>query len=132
MSHAPAPGSIGWIDLTIDDASTLRDFYQSVVGWSVSEVSMGAYADFCMHPAGEGAGPVAGICHATGPNSGVPPVWLIYITVTDLDASLAHCSARGGEVVAGPRSIDGSGRMAVIRDPAGACCALFEHGASGR
>lgn len=124
---APAPvGSIGWVDLTVEEASNLRDFYQKVVGWSVSSVPMGDYEDYCMHPAGDEAGPVAGICHARGPNADLPPQWLIYLTVADLDASLAACSATGGAVVAGPRSLGGSGRVAVIRDPAGAVCALFQ------
>ena len=82
------PGQIGWIDLTVPDASAVRDFYQSVTGWTPSPVDMGGYQDFCMHPAGE-AQPVAGICHARGHNEGLPPVWLVYITVDDLD----HASA---------------------------------------
>ena len=26
-------GSIGWVDLSVDDAHGLRDFYAAVVGW---------------------------------------------------------------------------------------------------
>src|ERR1035438_2493750 len=78
------PGQIGWIDLTVPDAAGLRDFYQAVTGWTHSPVKMGRYHDFCMHPPGD-AQPVAGICHAKGENVGLPPVWLIYITVDDLD-----------------------------------------------
>ena len=58
--------------------------------------------------------------------AGIPPVWMIYIVVADLDASLAQCRARGGEVVGEPREMGGVGRFAFIRDPAGAPCALFE------
>jgi len=47
------PGQIGWIDLTVPDATALRDFYQGVTGWTPSSVDMGGYQDFCMHPAGE-------------------------------------------------------------------------------
>ena len=31
------------------------------------------------------AQPVSGICHARGSNADLPPVWLIYITVADLE-----------------------------------------------
>src|ERR1019366_6647750 len=86
----PAIGTIGWIDLTIPNAVEVRDFYQAVTGWAVSEVPMGEYSDFCMLPAKDAA-PVAGICHARGPNAEIPPQWLIYITVADLDASVARC-----------------------------------------
>jgi predicted enzyme related to lactoylglutathione lyase len=129
MSSKPAVGSISWFDLTVADATSVRDFYKAVVGWTTSDVAMGEYADYCMHPLAEGAGPVAGVCHARGENADLPPVWMLYITVADLDASVAECASRGGTVVRPPKSIGSYGRMAVIRDPAGAVCALFEHAA---
>ncbi len=30
-------GKIGWIDMTVDDATGLRDFYQKVIGWNVED-----------------------------------------------------------------------------------------------
>ncbi len=46
-------GRIGWIDMTTDDASGVRDFYQAVVGWRVEDTSMGDYSDYAMmSPAG--------------------------------------------------------------------------------
>jgi predicted enzyme related to lactoylglutathione lyase len=118
-------GHIGWVDLTATDAVPLRDFYQSVTGWTPSQVDMGGYSDFCMHPPGE-AQPVAGICHARGVNADLPPLWLIYITVEDLDGSLRRVEAGGGKVRLPARSMGAMGRFAVIQDPAGAVCALFE------
>ena len=47
------------------------------------------------------------------------------ITVEDLDHSLEHCQRLGGSVVAPPRSY-GGGRYCVIKDPAGAVCALYQ------
>jgi predicted enzyme related to lactoylglutathione lyase len=29
-----AVGTIGWIDLTVPDAKSLRDFYSAVTGWT--------------------------------------------------------------------------------------------------
>ena len=34
-------GKIGWIDMTVENAAELRDFYSAVVGWRHEEVSMG-------------------------------------------------------------------------------------------
>jgi predicted enzyme related to lactoylglutathione lyase len=31
---APAIGQIGWVDLTVPNATTVRDFYQHVTGWT--------------------------------------------------------------------------------------------------
>ncbi len=116
-------GTFGWHDLTVEDASAVRDFYVEVVGWRSSGVSMGDYEDFAMlTPSGD---PVGGVCHARGPNADLPPAWLVYVHVDDLDASLATAERMGGKVIAGPRPI-ADDRMAVIEDPAGAVIALYE------
>lgn len=117
-------GKIGWVDLTVPEAGALRDFYGAVVGWRSEGVEMGGYEDYCMLPAEGGA--VAGVCHARGANAGLPAQWLIYVTVADLEESLRQCRARGGTVLREPRGLGGQGRFAVIRDPAGAVCALFQ------
>lgn len=122
--HNPKTGTIGWIDLTVPNAGRVRDFYVAVVGWKSSDVSMGDYADYCVSPPA-GGDPVAGICHARGPNMGIPPQWLIYINVDNLDESIKRCRELGGIVVCPERDM-GSGRMCIIQDPAGAVAALFE------
>lgn len=124
MSGKKTIGSIGWIDLTVDDAESVRDFYRDVVGWSSAPVDMGDYSDFNMSPQ-EGE-PVAGVCHARGSNAELPPQWMIYIHVADLDQSLEACRKGGGAVIAGPKSAGPTGRYAVIRDPAGAVAALWQ------
>ena len=121
----PAIGTIGWIDLTVANAVEVRDFYQAVTGWAVSEVPMGGYNDFCMRPTGA-AEPVAGICHAQGVNAGIPTVWLIYITVADLDESIARCRSLGGKILRPAVSMGPKARFCVIQDPAGAVAALYE------
>jgi predicted enzyme related to lactoylglutathione lyase len=103
----------------------VRDFYQSVTGWTPSPVDMGGYQDFCMHPAGE-AQPVAGICHARGHNEGLPAVWLVYITVEDLDHAIRRCLELDGKLLRQATNMGPSGRFCVIQDPAGAPCALYE------
>ena len=126
MSEAPSStsGTIGWRDLTVDDAESLRDFYQEVVGWKATPMDMGDYNDFVMSAA-DGT-QVAGLCHARGDNAGLPAQWLLYINVTDLDASVASCKQLGGQVLGAIRTIAGHGRTCVIQDPAGAVAALFE------
>ncbi len=121
----PVMGRIGWIDLTVDDAARVRDFYARVTGWTPEAADMGDYSDFSMLDAA--GDPAAGVCHARGANADQPPQWMIYVYVADLDASLAACRAAGGEVVAGPKS-HGAARFAVIRDPAGAVAGLYQAG----
>lgn len=117
-------GKIGWIDLTVGEAEPVRDFYRAVVGWTSEGVEMGGYQDYCMLQADGTA--VAGVCHARGTNAGLPAQWLIYITVADLAHSLERCLALGGEVLRPVKGLGGQGRFAVVRDPAGAVCALFQ------
>ena len=128
MEPTQDPGTIGWIDLTVPDAERVRDFYAEVVGWRPEPVDMGGYSDFVMKSSG--GAPSAGVCHARGTNAGLPGQWLIYIHVEDLARSLERCRTQGGTVVAGPKTLGESGRYAVIRDPAGAVCALFQAGAA--
>jgi predicted enzyme related to lactoylglutathione lyase len=123
MGGTPRPGTITWTDLTVENADQLRDFYEAVAGWAPEAVSMGSYSDYSMNDAnGEAA---AGICHARGGNADLPPQWLVYITVEDLDHSIAECQRLGGSTIVPPRSYAG-GRYCVIKDPAGAVCALYQ------
>lgn len=124
MSEAGEIGKIGWIDITVDDAEGLRDFYAQVTGWKPEPVDMGEYSDFNMTLPASGT-PAAGICHARGGNTNLPRQWLIYIVVADADASAVACTEKGGKVLIGPKDM-GGGRFAVIEDPSGAVAALYQ------
>lgn len=124
---APAVGSIGWFDLTVENADEVREFYRRVVGWTETPLDMGGYSDHCMNQPDDGK-TVAGICHARGVNAGIPPQWLIYITVADLDESLKQVTELGGKVLCPIRNAGGGARMAVVQDPAGAVSALYQAG----
>lgn len=117
-------GSVGWFDLTVPDAEGVRKFYEAVVGWKTQPIEMEGYSDYCMVPP-EGDQPVSGICHARGPNLGLPASWMIYITVQDIAQSVTACRAAGGDIIREPREMGGA-QVAVIRDPAGAVCALYQ------
>lgn len=105
------------------DAEQVRSFYEAVVGWTHSSEDMGGYEDY--HMIAHDGSPVTGICHPRGVNADLPAQWLIYFQVADMDAAMAACVGNGGSVVAGPRKM-GDAMFAVIRDPAGAVCALWD------
>jgi len=123
---AASVGRISWLDLTVSDALATRDFYQEVVGWSTQDVEMedasGRYADYTL--SGSDGSPAAGICHARGVKSGLPPVWMIYLPVGDLAESLRRVQDEGGEILKATQGSDGEHTYAVIQDPVGACVAL--------
>jgi uncharacterized protein len=117
-------GTINWVDLTVENAEEIRDFYHKVVGWKVETFKMGEYDDYCMNQPVSNRN-LAGICHKQGANADLPSQWLMYITVESLENSLHYCQDMGGKVLTDIRDV-GNGRYAVIQDPAGAVAALFE------
>ena len=127
MSTSPQPpvGSIGWFDLTVPNADQVRDFYAAVVGWKWTALDMNGYSDYCMNLPSTGD-TVAGICHTRAVNASMPPHWLLYITVANLEQSLKHVEELGGKAIVPIRGHAGQGRFVVIQDPAGAVVALYE------
>jgi predicted enzyme related to lactoylglutathione lyase len=124
MSDASDVGKIGWIDMTVENASGVRDFYKAVVGWETEDIDMGGYSDYVMKMPASGDG-VAGVCHARDSNADLPSGWMIYIVVADVEKSAATCVANGGQVVLEPRGLSG-GRFCVIKDPGGSVAALYQ------
>jgi hypothetical protein len=124
MSTRPAVGTIAWRDLTVENAEKVRDFYVKVAGWRFEPVDMGGYSDFNMFAPGAD-NPVAGICFQRGQNMDLPSQWLMYIVVENLEAAARLCTDLGGQMVTAPSGM-GPGKFCVIRDPAGAVCALYQ------
>ncbi|WP_281558874.1 VOC family protein [Thalassomonas sp. RHCl1] len=117
-------GELAWIDLTVGNAIEVKDFYQQVIGWQAEAVDMGEYNDYSMnHP--ETNEPVTGICHARGVNADLPASWLPYFLVADIEQAAKQVVAQGGELLTEIKSMGGADRYVVIKDPAGAACALY-------
>ena len=116
------PGDIVWTDLTVPNATELKEFYREVAGWDVEPLGMGEYDDYVMKTS-EGTG-VAGVCHARGSNANIPQQWLVYVAVEDVQARVNSCLKLGGKVIDGPRKM-GNKDFACIQDPAGAVLALI-------
>lgn len=119
----PAPGSILWRDLTVADVEPVKRFYEGVAGWRLTEHPMGGYSDYNVYPGGSEEC-IAGICHARGANANIPPQWLMYISVPDVNAAAKKAVELGGRVIDGPRSM-GNHTFCVVKDPAGAVVALI-------
>lgn len=117
-------GVITWRDLTVSNAEEVKKIYEEIIGWTFEPVSMGDYDDYVMKSPTSDM-PVAGICHARGTNKDIPPQWLIYITVEDIDKSSSRCVELGGKILVEPKSMGSYGRFCVIEDQSGAVAALF-------
>ena len=112
------PGRFVWHDLTTDDPASARKFYAALLGWEYSDTTV-LGRPYSVARLGKKA--VGGI-HAPNPEKAgkTPSHWLSYMSVADVDATVAKAKAEGGAVLAGPVEIGKIGRAAVLRDPQGA------------
>ena len=119
-------GHIAWLDLTITNAASTAEFYKQVVGWSVQDLAMKHeaidYADYLMQ--GPNGKAIAGVCHARGVNLELPPVWLLYLPVGDMQESLRLVPELGGTVLRSIKGKDGAYVYAAIQDPVVAVFAI--------
>jgi predicted enzyme related to lactoylglutathione lyase len=118
-------GSIVSADLTVSNASQLKDFYAQVIGWTPEELKMGdnhGYADYVMKDSGGNW--AGGVCEAKGVNTGIPPQWIVYINVRDIKDSVEKCKEFGGEIVKEAFDADGNYIYAMLKDPFGAILAV--------
>lgn len=117
-------GGISWVDLTAENAGVVRDFYAEVVGLIPQDIPMDGYNDFVMTSPTD-ADAAVGICHAKGPNKEMPPQWLVYFNVDDVEQALIKCQNSGGKVLREMTDM-GSFEFGVLQDPAGAIAGVIK------
>lgn len=74
-----------------------------------------------------GEASVGGIMRIPAEAQGMPPSWGVYVTVDNVDETLARAEKLGGTVVMPPMDVPGVGRMAVVRDPQGATLSVITY-----
>jgi len=119
-------GEMAWLDLTVANATEVQGFYQKVIGWQADETPVGDYHDYTM-TIPETGDAVSGICHSKGINSDIPAAWLPYFLVASISDSIIAVNAQGGELLTDIK-LAGKDQYIVIKDPAGAVCALYQKG----
>ena len=124
MSTENARGRFVWHDLLTTDPEAAKAFYTAVVGWGTTIWDQ-MDPPYTMWTAGEK--PIGGILQkpAEALAAGAKPEWLAYVTVPDVDATIARAQELGGKVMAPPRDIPTVGRFAVLADPQGAFIAPY-------
>lgn len=116
--------SFDWADLTVPNASEIVNFYKDILGYNVDKVSMGDYDDYCLIDSSNV--PVAGVCHGKGVNKDIPPFWIIYFKIDDLDKSLNSLLEKGGTKITEPKNMGDDIKYCIVKDPNGTPFALFE------
>lgn len=113
-------GSPSWLQHSSQDPVAARKFYQTVLGWTVSEMPMKDGSTYAVIDVGDG--PVGGFSPMPG-NGG----WLTYITVDDVDTRLEKAKTAGATIISEAMTVPGVGRMATITDPFGARIAFIDY-----
>jgi uncharacterized protein len=117
------PGTICWIDLASTDADLATEFYCGLFGWTATEPAEDAGGYRMLLRDGR---QVAGLAPCWGDTDSSS--WSTYVASSDADATCAAALASGGEVVMDAMDVLEAGRMAILRDPAGAQVSVWQPG----
>ena len=114
----PLQGSNVWYELMTTDPDAATEFYGDVVGWTIGERIPGDQ-DYRMIGRSDGgfAGGVLGLTSEMQQH-GAKPIWLGYIGVDDVDATVSKIEAKGGKTLMPAFDIP-QGRIAMVADPQG-------------
>jgi uncharacterized protein len=115
-------GRFIWYDLMTNDLANARKFYSDIIGWKTKPYPGGSYELWSAPDAD-----VGGLMEQTSGERAarVPPMWLGYIAVDNVDGKADRAVKMRGKVLSPPRDIPDVGRFAVVSDPQGAAFALF-------
>ncbi len=109
-------GDFIWYELVTPDPDGAQAFYAPMLGWTVKSAGL-PDSDYRLAASFESE--VAGIMK-TPAGAPMPPAWLGYVGVNDVDTMAASIIDGGGAVHKAANDIPGVGRMAFVADPQGA------------
>ena len=120
-------GAFSWSELMTSDPAAAAKFYGKLFGWKVKEMGaeMGGY-----RVANIGETSVGGLMAMPPKAKGLKPSWGVYVTVDDVDKTLAQAVKLGAKVCMEAMDVPGVGRMAGFNDPQGAMISIIKYSAS--
>ena len=106
-------GAMCWNELLTRDAAAAKAFYSKLLGWEY-------YGDeHYIHISNRGRNN-GGILEMDENFGEMPPCWMVYFHVADIDAAMTQVEALGGKVVTQKMEAPDTGGFTVVEDPAGA------------
>ena len=113
-------GSFYWNELMTGDVEKAKAFFASTVGWTYDAMSMGPDGGTYWVAKANG-NPVAGIMAMQGViPDGIPPHWMSYLAVDDIEARLLKVEAAGGKIMRAVFEVPNIGKIAIVSDASGA------------
>lgn len=124
-------GAGAWSELMTRDIDAAKAFYTETCGWSYDAMTMDDGSAYFV--AMVGGKPVAGLMDMSGTPgmTDIPPHWFTYFAVDDVDHAVEQTRACGGEVIRPPFDVEGIGRIAILKDSAGAAMGMITEASPG-
>jgi uncharacterized protein len=119
-------GAFSWPELATTDQKSSVAFYRGLFGWDVDEQPIGPTETYSMFKM---RGKEVGASYTMRPEerqTGAPPHWNAYVTVSSADDAAKRAQELGGKVFAPAFDVMDVGRMAVLQDPTGAVFQVWE------
>ena len=110
------------VELNTADLDGAKSFYRRVFDWNLQDMPMGPGMTYTMIGVGKGVG--GGM--QVKPMPEAPTMWLAYVEVSDLDATVARAKSAGAQVHVERADVPGMGSLAVFTDPTGATLGLWQ------
>lgn len=117
------PGAMCWHELNTRDAAAADAFFRRLFGYTLSSVESTEKMDYMTYHVDGRA--VCGRLKMTAEWGDLPPHWMTYFAVADVDADVARLPALEGKLHHGPFDTP-YGRIAVVSDPYGAVFSLIQ------
>lgn len=113
-----------WNELATTNVKAAKDFYGKVFGWKFTDHEMGDMTYTMIKTDDKEFGGIWAI--PKDKEKQIPPHWMGYILVENLDDSLEKSTKNGASIMK-PATLAGDmGRFAIITDPTGAHIALWQ------
>jgi predicted enzyme related to lactoylglutathione lyase len=116
------PGTIGWNEIITPDKAGSIEFYSKLMGWSSEDMDMPDGNTYTMFKQGDR---MIGGCVTPADDSNVPPMWLSYIIVEDLDTVVEKAKSLGGTICKERVDLP-MGSFSIVTDPQGATFAFWQ------
>ena len=120
-------GAFSWSELMTSDPQAAANFYSQLFGWKVDTMPMGEGQYRVLKVGETSVGGVMGMPPGAPP---MPPAWGCYVTVDNVDETVALAIKLGGKVCVPAMEVPGVGRMAVIADAQGAMLSVMTYNMS--
>ena len=120
---APEVGEASWHELMTTDAPAAMTFYSEIFGWQPSEtMDMGPMGKY--HMFNRPHGMIGGMMNKPKEMAQVPPHWMIYFRVPDINKAVERIKVNGGTILNGPMEVPGGDQVLNAKDPQGAAFSL--------